>query len=153
MITPCFAALGLGSSELVLVLLIVLMIVPFALLPAILSFVLLGRIPAEHRKQEPGLAFLLIIPVVSVIWAFFVYPRISESLQSYFASRGENRGDCGRKLAMATCICAVCSIIPLLGIVAGLAALVLMIIFFVKAFELTGQIQKTIPSTTPPAVA
>ncbi len=163
MITPVLAALGigtigLGSSELVVILVIAaFLLIPFALLPAILSFLLLNRIPAEHRKQEPGLAFLLIIPLFSIIWAFFVYPRISDSLRSYFASRGQDRADCGRGIAIATCVCIACSIIPIVGMLSGLAGLVLLIVFFVKAFGLTGEIQKSLSTGTasiaPPPVA
>jgi hypothetical protein len=154
MITPVIASFGLGSAELLVIVLIAfLLIIPFAILPAMLSYVLLDRIPPEHQKQSPGLALLLIIPLFSVIWAFFVYPRISDSLQSYFRSRGENAGDCGRSIALATCICSACSIVPFVGMLTGLAALVLLIVFFVKAFELTGRIQKTIGQpVVPPSI-
>jgi ABC-type bacteriocin/lantibiotic exporter with double-glycine peptidase domain len=106
-----------GSSELIVIcLLAFLFIIPFAILPAILSYILLDRVPPEHRQQNPGLAFLLVIPVFSVIWAFFVYPKISDSLRSYFVSQGEDPGDCGRSIALATCICSACTIVPILGI-------------------------------------
>jgi hypothetical protein len=78
-----------------------------------------------------------------------VYPKISDSLRSFFVSRGEDPGDCGRSIALATCICSACTIVPILGIFAGLAALVLLIIFFVKAFDLSGRIQRV--ASVPPA--
>lgn len=155
MSTPCIAALAapeavasLGVFAVVLFALASLLLL--CLLPAILSYVLLKRIPAEHRKQEPGLAFLLVIPLFSLIWAFFVYPRIADSLRSSFSSRGQDRGDCGRGLALATCICAACTIVPLVNMLAGPAALILLLIFFVKSFSLSSELQRALP-TTPPA--
>jgi ABC-type phosphate transport system permease subunit len=148
----------LGSAELLVICVVAFfLLIPFAILPAILSYILLDRIPPEHRQQDSGLALLLLIPVFSVIWAFFVYPKISDSLRSYFASRGEDAGDCGRSTALAACICSACTIVPFVGLLAGLAALVLLIIFFVKAFDLSGRIQRVaaVPPTTPlpPAAA
>ena len=100
-----------------------------------------NRIPAEHRKMEPAMVWLLLIPCFSLVWNFFVFPRLSESYQSYFAARGRvDVGDCGRGIGMAYAICCACAIIPYLGILAGLAALVVLIVYLVKAFELKGQI-------------
>jgi hypothetical protein len=41
----------------------------------------------------------------------------------------------GQSIGMAMCICCVCGIIPLLGIFAGLAYLVLWIMYWVKISE------------------
>lgn len=156
MITPVIAALSFGAGpELgaVFFLAFGLFFLTLAALPSVLSFLLLNRIPVEHRQQTPGLAFLLLIPFFNLIWAFFVYPKIADSLQSYFRSRGENVGDAGHGIALATCICSVCAIIPLLGMFAGLAALVLLIIFFVKAFDLSGRIPRPISSSPTPTIS
>ncbi len=107
-------------------------------IPAVLSFVVLNRIPEAHRKQTPAMAFLLLIPLFSLVWAFFVYPRIAESLKSYFDSKGDtSRGDCGAQLALWLCISSIASFVPFIGMFSGIASLVLMILFFVKAFELS----------------
>ena len=157
MITPCIAAIApesiasLGIVAVIVFALVALLVL--CLLPAFLSYILLNRIPAEHRKQEPGLAFLLVVPVFSLIWAFFVYPRISASLQSYFASRGQNRGDCGHGIALATCICAACAIVPFVNMLAGPAAFILLIVFFVKSFSLSSEVQKSLPTTAPQPIA
>lgn len=98
-------------------------------------------IPPAHRKMEPALVWLLLIPCFSVVWNFFVFPRLSESYLSYFTAQGRSDvGDCGRGLGLAYAICCACSMIPYIGILAGLAALVLLILYLVKAFDLKGQI-------------
>ncbi|PTY07132.1 hypothetical protein DB347_07415 [Opitutaceae bacterium EW11] len=137
--------LGLGAPELLLLMVIPAMLLFLGAIPAILAAVVLSRIPRPHRKQEPGLAFLLLIPFFSLIWAFFVHPRVAESLRSYYASSGDQSvGDCGAGLALWLCICPILAFIPLLGLFAGIAGLVLMIVFYIKAFELSGRIPKAV---------
>ncbi len=111
------------------------------------------RIPPQHRQMEPWQVWLLLIPVFPIVWNFFVYPKLAKSYQSYFAEQGRTDvGDCGEKIGLWFAICAaaiVTIIIPCLGMITGpiaaLAALVLWIIFIVKALGLKGQIpQQTI---------
>lgn len=130
----------LGGAELMIVMMIMLFAFPLWIVPAILSYIALERIPVEDRKQDPGLALLLLIPLFSLVWAFFVYPRISASLESYFTRRGDRSvGDCGRTVAIVLC---VCSLIPFVQIV----AIVCMVVFFVKVFSLTGRIERARPA-------
>jgi hypothetical protein len=99
--------IGFGGGELLLLALIG-FIFPLWIIPAILAYFALERIPVEDRKQEPALALLLLIPLFSLVWAFWVYPRIAASLESYFSRRGDRSvGDCGRTLALVFCICSL----------------------------------------------
>lgn len=100
-------------------------------------------IPAEHRKIEPGLIWLLLIPLFNLVWNFFVFMRVPESYRSYFASIGRaNVGETEKKLGLGYSICVVCTFIPCLGFFAGIAALVLLIIFLVKIYGLKREIGK-----------
>ena len=102
----------------------------------------LEKIPPRFRRQEPGMVWLLLIPLFTFVWAFFVYPKIADSFKAYFDSVGRTDvGDCGRDLALIYCILAV---IPYVG----LAALILLILVLVKFDAL----KKQIPSGLPPAV-
>jgi divalent metal cation (Fe/Co/Zn/Cd) transporter len=110
-------------------------------IPAALAFEVLSRIPKANRKQAPGLAFLLLIPIFSVVWVFYVHPKVAESLRSYHISAGNHSvGDCGASVALWLCISTVCSHIPLVGVLAAVAALALLIVFYVQAFSLSGNI-------------
>lgn len=101
----------------------------------------LKAIPPEHRKQEPNMVWLLMIPIFPLVWNWFVYPKTSESFQSYFASKGRTDvGDCGRQLAVVFCILVDCSIVPYLNFLTGLGALVLLIMLLVKFSEFKKQI-------------
>jgi hypothetical protein len=116
----------------------------------------LTRVPAQFRKQEPGLVWLLLIPCVSLVWNFFVYPKVSQSLKAYFNSIGRNDvGDCAEGLGLAYSICVACSVVPFLNYLAGPAALVIVIIFLVKITSLKNEIPleaaMAAPSYPPPA--
>lgn len=91
-----------------------------------------ARIPQEHRKMEPAMVWLLLIPVFSLVWMFFVYIRLAKSFQGAFAAMGRNEGDCGEKLSLVLCISAVLSIVPLVSCIAGPASFVLLIIVLLK---------------------
>ena len=93
-----------------------------------------NRIPAAHRKMEPGLVWLLLIPCFNLVWAFFVFLRLPDSYNSYFKAQGRtDGGDYGRSIGLAYAICSACSIVPYIGILPGLASLILLILFLVKA--------------------
>ena len=133
-----------GIPELAIILTILGVVLLLGAVPAILAFVVLSRIPPQFRKQEPGLAFLLLIPLFSLIWTFFVHPKVAESLKAYYDAQGPHAyGDCGGTIALWLCICSVCTIVPVLGSCLGLAALILLIVFYVQAFQLSAGIRKT----------
>jgi hypothetical protein len=99
------------------------------------------RVPVEHRKIEPLMIWLLLIPLFNIVWNFFVYLRIPESYQSYFHSQGRTDvGDCGRGIGLWLSICYLATIIPCVNYIAGPAALVLLIIFLVKITGLKNQL-------------
>ena len=102
------------------------------------------RIPPTFRKLDPGLVWLLLIPCFNIVWNFFVFPKLSESFKAYFDSVGDGSvGDCGRDLGLGYAICCVASIIPFVGCLTGLASLVLVILFPLKANDLKNRIPIT----------
>ena len=109
-------------------------------IPAILAYIVLSRIPEESRTQNPALAFLLLVPFFSVIWAFFVHPKVASSLRKHFEKIGSPQEDYGDKLALWFCIASACAFVPVLGAVGGIAALVLGILFYIKTFALSAKI-------------
>jgi hypothetical protein len=101
----------------------------------------LKRVPPEHREMEPGMVWLLLIPCFSIVWNFFVYIKIPQSFQRYFNSIGRyDVGDCGQQLGLWYSILVVVCMVPFVNYIAGPAALIVWIIFLVKAAGLKGQI-------------
>ena len=136
----------LTSAEIAMMVVFYGVILAFSI--AILVLICLGlsgflkALPPEFRLMEPGMVWLMCIPCFNIIWIFFVYPRIARSYQNYFRAQGRyDVGDCGESVGLWYCICVVLSAIPCVGVIASVAALVLMIIYFVKLFGLKGQVR------------
>ncbi|HMD55497.1 MAG TPA: hypothetical protein VKJ65_13190 [Phycisphaerae bacterium] len=112
------------------------------------------RIPQQFRVRESWMVWLLLIPLFNLVWIFFIYPSLATSYKKYFDSIGRTDvGDCGYSIALAYCICSCCSIVT--GFLTGIAALVLLIIFLVKAWELRSQIPLSsayTPAVPPPNI-
>jgi hypothetical protein len=99
------------------------------------------RVPPQFRKMEPGLVWLLLIPCFNLVWNFFVFVRLSRSFKGYFNSVGNSAvGDCGEGMGLAYAVCEAAALIPCLGLAVWIAAIVLLILYLVKANELSNQI-------------
>jgi hypothetical protein len=108
----------------------------------------LAAIPQEYRDMEPGMVWLLLIPLFPLVWNFFVYRRIPSSFQKYFAAQGvTDRGDCGDSIGLWYSICVVLGCIPCVNYIAGPAALILLIIFLVKITGMKGQVKAATAGT------
>ena len=125
----------LGILGLIAVMLIVSVVVAYLLMTCF------QRIPQEHRLMEPGMVWLLMIPCFNLIWNFVVFPKLSRSYKSYFNAAGdESEGNCGETLGLAYSISVVCTLVPVINGIAGLVALVLLIMYLVKVMELKNKI-------------
>jgi hypothetical protein len=100
-----------------------------------------GRIPARFREMDPGLVWLLLVPCFSLVWSFFVYPKIARSFKAYFNSIGDPTvGDCGEQLGLFAAIAGACTLVPCVNYIATPAMIVLVIVFLIKAHELKRRI-------------
>lgn len=113
----------------------------------------LAKVPREHRKQEPGLVWLLMIPLFNLVWSFFVFPKIAQSFQSYFRSKGDTT-DTGNGLALAFCILAASELlvgwIPCIGAIYSLGVLVVFILVLVKFHGLKERLVSPPMASAPP---
>jgi type II secretory pathway pseudopilin PulG len=133
----------LGAPELFIILLVFAATLLIPLLVCFLLYNAFRRIPVESRQMDPALVWLLMIPCFSLVWNFFVFTRLPRSLKSHFDSAGRRDvDDCGWSLGLGYSICAAISIIPYLGCLTAIAALVLLVLFLAKVNNLSGQILK-----------
>ena len=130
------------------------------LIPAIFFLITqqntLKAIQPENRTMNPGEVWLQLIPLFGWVWQFIVVSRISDSLRREFNSWtndtifqgqgnaaiyvGYSKPTYGIGLAM--CICNCCTIVPCLGYLAWLGALVCWIIYWVQLAEWKGKVQR-----------
>lgn len=113
----------------------------FLLLPTIFYILTLQKTLSQcapvSRTMEPGLVWLYLIPFVNLVFHFFIVFAIANSVANEFARRGAAIDDPqpGQSLGLAMCICACCAIIPIFGLLAALAHLILWIMYWVKVSE------------------
>lgn len=113
----------------------------FFLIPAIFYLLTLQNTLATcapgSRTMEPGMVWLGLVPVVNLVFNFFLVFGVAKSLRNEFNRRSLPVADPlpGQEIGLAMCICACCSVIPVLGVLASLASLVLWIIYWVKVAE------------------
>jgi len=112
----------------------------------------LTKCPPGSRTMEPGMVWLLLIPIFHLIWQFFVVMALGKSLGNEFRRRGI---PCleplpGQSIGMAMCICGCCAIIPIINLLAAPAALVLWIIYWMKIAEFSRALDVPVALYTPP---
>jgi hypothetical protein len=122
-----------------------LIVIAILLLPLIFYLLTLqkalNRCSPENRAMAPGLVWLMLIPLFNVIWHFFVVINVAKSLGAEFQKRGiTEEPKPGQTIGLVMCILAACGIIPFLGILCSLGALVCWIIYWVKIAGFSGKI-------------
>jgi type IV pilus assembly protein PilA len=97
----------------------------------------LTKCSMSSRTIQPGMVFLLFVPLVNLVWQFFVVTGIADSLDNEFRARGIPNVEPkpGKSIGIAMCVCGLCAFIPIVGVLAFLAHLVLWIIYWAKIAE------------------
>lgn len=140
------AAAGIGLALIAVALVIVIAV---SALICWLIYKPYSKLPAQFQQMKPGMIFLMMIPFFGLVWAFFIALQVPASFKSYFDSVGDTTvGDAGKGIALAWAICAACSIVPFLNLIAGPASLVLLIIFIVKLFNMAGRVDQVETAAT-----
>jgi hypothetical protein len=115
----------------------ILIVIGIVLIPAIFFLLTLQkaleRCSVESRTTTPGSVWLLLIPLFNLVWQFIIVSKISESLHNEFTKRNiPEDPQPGKSIGIAYCVLGICSIIPLIGILTSIAALVCWIVYWVK---------------------
>jgi hypothetical protein len=81
----------------------------------------LGMIKKRNRTMEPGMVFLALVPMLNVVWHFFIVMRVAESLRNEFEDRGwdtrEESFGYGMGLTAAILMVAQCAPIGLIFLI------------------------------------
>ena len=97
----------------------------------------------RNRRMEPGQVFLNMIPLFGLIWIFITVNRMEESLQDEFDDRRLPRRDSyGKDKGLPYAICSALSLIPYLGVLIGLVALVFFIMYWIKMSEIRAELAR-----------
>jgi len=134
----------LGYTEIMLIVLVVLGI---CLIPTIFYLITLqntlNQVKPENQKMQPGLVWLILIPLFGIVWQFIVVNNIADSLKAEFQQRNINVGEDrpGSGIGMAYCILMVCSIIPFVGFLTSIAGFICWIMYWVKISDFKSKLQ------------
>ena len=138
------AFLGIGVF-----IILVIILIPFILFLLTLQRAL-ERCSPECRTTSPGTVWLMLIPLFNIVWEFLLVMRIAESLENEFKKRNmPHEPKPGQSIGLAMCILSVCGIIPILGILAGIAGFVCWILYWVKIYGFSNDLSvvHTVPGT------
>jgi hypothetical protein len=115
----------------------------------------LNKCSPMSRTIEPGMLWLLLVPLVNLVWHFFVVLGMSKSLNNEFRLRNMPVADPtpGQSIGIPMCICGACTIIPGLGVVAWLARLVLWIVYWAKIAEFSHILDQTSTANATPSTS
>jgi hypothetical protein len=113
----------------------------------------LEKCAPSSRTLPPGTLWLLLVPLVNLIWHFLVVTGMANSLGNEFRRRNAPNAKPapGQSIGIAMCICGVCCIIPVLGFIAAIAYLILWIVYWVKVTEYSRALDQS-PSPLSPAL-
>lgn len=96
----------------------------------------------DSRAMAPGLVWLALIPFFSLIWNFFNVINIAKSLDNEFTAKGiahEERP--GMKIGLAYAILAVLTVLPILGMIVAIGALVFFIWYWMKVSQFSKELE------------
>lgn len=111
------------------------------LIPTIFYLLALQRaleaVSIENRKMPPGQVWLSLIPLFNLVWMFIVVNRIAESFSAECSLLNIPTAEANPTQGIGTTknILRLCTMIPLLGILAGIGYLVCWIMHWVKVNE------------------
>jgi len=93
----------------------------------------INRCSPENRTITPGMAWLILIPLFNLVWNFILVKEIAATLEREFRKRNVAvEPSPGKNIGFAWCILAVGTIIPLLGILSVIGAIVCWILYWAK---------------------
>ena len=92
----------------------------------------LAAVSDANRQMEPGMVWLNLIPLFNLGWIFIPVIKLGDSLVREAADRSLEFGDGGKALGIAYGALIISSFIPFIGILTGLAGLVVFILYWVK---------------------
>lgn len=109
----------------------------------------LERCSPQNRAMSPGLVWLYLIPIFSLVWHFFIVLNMAKSLHAEFAYRGMvEEPNPGQGIGLATCMLHCLFWIPFFGGLIWVGGLVCWIMYWMKISEYSGKI--ALPYMPPP---
>ena len=139
---------GMPAEALTIMLVVILIALAVLILFLLNLHQTLSEVSEHNRQIQPGRAWLLLIPLFSIGYAFYFLPKLSESLRLEFLEReNPQTGDygigIGRGYAIMGALGLVNRVLGPLGSLISIAGLVLMIVLWVKMAQYKNILRKS----------
>ena len=126
--------------------LVMLIVFGIILIPAIFYLITLQNtlkaVSPENRKMEPGMVWLLLIPLFNIIWNFIVVNRMADSIQAELQKKGAGVTERpAYNVGIAMCIIGCVTWIPVVGGLVSIVGLICWIIYWIKIAEFKKKIE------------
>ena len=102
----------------------------------------LSRCSEQSRVTSPSSAWLMLIPLFNLIYHFILVNAVARSLANEFGRRGivTPEREPGKSIGIPMCVLNLCAVIPILGVLSGLAGMVCWIVYWVKIADYSSMI-------------
>ena len=125
-----------GLAELIIILIITgaIIFALYLLLRILYIYTLYRALQAteQYHSTAPGLAWLLLIPVFSLVWQFYILEKLTQGIKGKFDANGRECGDAAYSIGLACCILGCVNFIPYLNFLALLPYIGVWIVYWVK---------------------
>jgi hypothetical protein len=140
-----------GAGEAVGIIIGVLIGIAIVLIPFILFCIMVSKlmklVAPHNRRMSPGGAWLMLIPLFSLVWQFIMIGHIADSVAAEYRRRGlalpEDRP--AYKIGLWACILGFSGIIPILGFLGAIAGFVMRIVYWVKLAGYKSELERSGP--------
>ena len=109
----------------------------------------LTEVQPHNRKMEPGMVWLMFIPLFNIYWRFHIVQKMGESLRDEFKERNipTEEEKPGAKLGVIYASLVLGGIVPVIGGLIALGGLVCWIIYWTKIAGFKTQLLNNTPGT------
>lgn len=106
----------------------------------------LDQCAPESRLLTPWTLWLLLIPIINVLFHFEVVSGMSKTLKNEYTKRHlmKSMMTFSRSLGISMCICSICSFIPFFGLIFIIPQTILWIIYWIKIVDYSRVLKSTI---------
>ena len=101
-----------------------------------------SKLPTEYQTLAPGWIWGMLVPVANLVIILLIALQVPDAFKRYFNHVGDlSVGDCGKTVGQIWAIATLCCFVPIVSYIALLPALVCLILFTIKLWELAAKIE------------
>lgn len=125
-----------GIAEFIIIIIVLLAIAGLISLAFLILYIMslskALRLTEGHHTTTPGMAWLLLIPLFSLGWQFYILDNVTRGIKGKYDANGRVCGDAANPVGLAYCVLGCINYVPYLNVLSPLPCFILWIIYWVK---------------------